>query len=103
MRADAGRCHLPCLLRHRTEIQDVDHEKAAGLGAVDRDRTTQGVDDREVEVADVVGRVTVVDCSVESFAALEAELGARPSPRYGRDVLMPAVVRRYGWSKNDLD
>jgi hypothetical protein len=84
----------PALLRHGSKLEDVDDEQIAGLGALDGDRAAQGMDDRHVEVADVLGRVVVVDRAVEPLAAVEAELGARSHRRHGRDVGVPAVVRR---------
>ncbi len=80
------------LLRHRAEVEDVDDEQVAGLGALDRDRTGQHVAAVELDVADIVRRVVVPDLGVGPLAALDADRRAGRDRRCGRDVRVPAVV-----------
>ena len=45
------------LSRQRADVEKVDHQQVAGLGAFDADRARQEVHDREIDVAHVVGRI----------------------------------------------
>ena len=47
----------PQALLQRTDIEQVDHQEIAGLGALDADRAGQEVHDRQVDVAHVVGGI----------------------------------------------
>ena len=82
----------PGLLRHRAQVEDVDHQQVAGLGALDLDGAAEHVGVGQVDVADVVGGVVVAELGVGPLAALDPELAARPYRGGRRDVGMPAVV-----------
>jgi hypothetical protein len=62
--------------RHRLVVLDVEevyHERVAGLGALDGDRSRQVVDLGEVDVGNIVGIVRVLRGSAGSAMAREGE------------------------------
>src|SRR5690606_38856195 len=87
---------LSRLLRDGADVEDVDDEQVAGLGALDRDGSAQHVAGREVDVAHVVGRVVVADLPVRPLPALDAELRAGTDGGGRRDVGVPPVVAGNG-------
>src|SRR5258705_3508807 len=84
------------LLWHRTEIEDVDDEQVAGLGALDVDRPGQHVRVGQVDVAHVVGGVVVTDLAVGPLAALDPDRLARANGDSGRDGGVAPGVAGYG-------
>src|SRR5215211_3732947 len=77
---------------HRAELQDVDDQQVARLGALDLDWAAEHVGAGEVDVADVVGRVVVAELGVGPLPALDPELTDWLHEGGTRDVGMPAVV-----------
>ena len=51
----------PKALLQRTDVEQIDHQQIAGLGALDADRTGQEMHDRQIDVAHVVGGIVVLD------------------------------------------
>ena len=47
----------PQALRQRADVEQIDHQEIAGLGALDADRAGQEMHDGEVDVAHVVGGI----------------------------------------------
>ena len=80
------------LLGDRAEVEDVDHQQVAGLGALDLDGAAEHVGVGQVDVADVVGRVVVAELGVGPLAALDPELAAGLHRGGTGDVGVPAVV-----------
>ncbi len=68
---DAG--EAPLVAPQAADIEDVDDENVAGLGPFDLDRAAQDVDDRQVDVADVVRAVVVLDLAVGPVLAFDPE------------------------------
>ena len=89
--AHAGQRPL-VLLVARVDLEDVDDEEVARLGALDAERAAEHVHAGERRVAHVVGRVVVLDRAVEPLAAVGAEHVARLDAHLRRDVWMPPVV-----------
>ena len=83
------------LLRDRADIEDVDDEQVAGLGALYGDRPAEHVHGRKWCVQNVIGGVVVVDGAVEPFAAMNAERVTGFDLYLGRDIRMPAIVANY--------
>ena len=82
----------PQALGQRADVEQIDHQEIAGLGALDADRAGQEVHDRQVDVADVIGEFVVLDEAAGPIIGLDDEVVARLDPRDHRDVRMPAVV-----------
>ena len=82
----------PQALLQRTDVEQVDHQQIAGLGALDADRAGQEVHDRQIDVAHVVGGIVVLDEAAGPVIGLDDEIVARLDPGHHRDVGMPAVV-----------
>ena len=80
------------LLRDRADVEDVDDEQVAGLGALHGDRAAEHVHPRQRGVEDVLRRVVVVDRAVEPLAAVDPEHVAGAHVDLRGDVGMPAVV-----------
>ena len=80
------------LLVAGVDLEDVDDQQVAGLGALDVERPAEDVHAGQRRVADVVGGVVVLDRAVEPLAAVRAEHVARLDAHGRRDVRMPAVV-----------
>jgi hypothetical protein len=76
----------------RTDVEQIDHQKIAGLRALDADRAGQEVHDRQVDVAHVVRRIVVLDEAAGPVDGLDDEVVARVDPFHDRNVGMPAVV-----------
>jgi hypothetical protein len=83
------------LLWDRADIEDVDDEQVAGLGALHGDRPAEHVHRRQRRVENIVGGVVVVDRAVEPFAAVNAERVTRFDLNLGRDIRVPAIVANY--------
>ena len=73
----------PQALLQRADVEQVDHQQVAGLGALDADRAGQEVHDGEVDVAHVVGGIVVLDEAAGPVIGLDDEIVARidPAPR----------------------
>ena len=82
----------PQALLQRADVEQIDHEQIAGLGALDADRAGQEMHDRQIDVAHVVGGVVVLDEAAGPVIGLDDEVVARLDPRHHRDIGMPAVV-----------
>ncbi len=82
----------PEALLQRTDVEQVDHQQIAGLGALDADRAGQEVHDRQIDVAHVIGGIVVLDEAAGPVIGLDDEIVARIDPRNHRDVGMPAIV-----------
>ena len=91
-REDAG--VAPFIALERTDIEDVDDEDVAGLGAGDLDRPEQMMAGRQVAVADIGGVVVVLDLTAGPVESLDDEIVARLHRHDRRDVRMPAIVQR---------
>ena len=87
---DAG--EAPLVAAQGADIEDVDDENVARLGAAHLDRAAEDVDDRQVDVADVVGTVVVLDLAVGPVLAFHPKRLARIDGDGGGDVRVPAVV-----------
>ena len=85
---------LADLLGYRPEVEDVDDQQVARLGALDGDRPGQHVTALSSDVAHVVGRVVVADLGVGPLPALDADRGAGLTVAAG-DVRVPPVVTRH--------
>lgn len=82
----------PQALLERTDVEQVDDEEVAGLGALDADRSGEEVHDRQVDVAHVVGRIVVLDEAAGPVIGLDDEIVAGIDPGHDRDIGVPAVV-----------
>ena len=82
----------PEALLQRTDVEQVDHQQIAGLGALDADRAGQEVHDRQIDVAHVIGGIVVLDEAAGPVIGLDDEIVARVDPRNHRDVGMPPIV-----------
>jgi hypothetical protein len=76
----------------RTDVEQVDHQEIAGLGALDADRAGQEVHDRQIDVAHVVRGIIVLDEPAGPVIGLDDEIVARIDPRNHRNVGMPPIV-----------
>lgn len=88
--------YVASLLRDRAQVEDVEHQKIARFRPFHGEGAGQHVGNRQVDVANVVGRIIVTDLAVGPFPALDTHLGTRFDRRHGRDVRVPAVVARHG-------
>jgi hypothetical protein len=84
------------LLRHRTEVKDVDDEQIARLGTLDVERPGQHVRMRQVDISDVVCGVVVADLPVGPFPAFDPNLLSWTDIGRWRDVGVPPVVTGHG-------
>ena len=82
----------PLALGLGADVEQVDHQQVAGLGALDADRAGQEVDDRQVDVAHVVGGIVVLDEAAGPVVGLDDEVVAGLDRGDHRDVGVPAVV-----------
>ena len=76
----------------RLDVQDVDLQQVAGLGAVDVHRSGQGVDQVQVGVEQIGGLGGGRYLHIEGIAGLHHDLFARVGGHGRRDVGMPAVM-----------
>ena len=60
----------------RADIEQIDHQQVAGLGALDADRARQIVHGRQVDVAHVIGTVVVLDITARPVEGLKDEIVA---------------------------
>ena len=67
----------PQALLQRADVEQVDHQEIAGLGALDADRAGQEVHDRQIDVAHVVGGIVVLDEAAGPVVGLDDEIVAR--------------------------
>ena len=84
----------PQAFRQGADVEQIDHQKIAGLGALDSDRAGQEMHDRQIDVAHVVGRIVVLDEAAGPVVGLDEEIVAGFDPGDHRDVGMPAIVDR---------
>ena len=85
----------PEALRQGTDVENIDNEEIAGLGAVDADRAGQKVHDREIDVAHIVGEFVVLDETSGPIVGLHHEVFARLDPLDDRNVRMPPIVDHF--------
>jgi hypothetical protein len=74
------------------DVEQVDHQQVAGLGALHAHRAREVVHRAQVDVAHVVGAVVVLDEATGPVECLEDEVVARVDPAGHRNVGVPAVV-----------
>jgi hypothetical protein len=74
------------------DVVDIDLQKIARLGALDRKGTAQVVHFGEIHVPDVVGGVVVLDLPAGPVVGLDPELVARLETLHHGNIRMPAVV-----------
>ncbi len=86
---DAG--IAPPLVVEHADVENIDDDDVAGLGTRHPDRPRQVVARREVDVADVVGAVVVVDLATGPVEALHTEGFAGLHFRDHRNVGVPTV------------
>jgi hypothetical protein len=84
------------LLITGVDLEDVDHQEVARLGAFDVEGPAEDVHAGQRRMANVVGRVVVLDRAVEPLAAVGAEDVSGLDRRDRRDVRVPAVVADQG-------
>src|SRR5579863_3728536 len=82
----------PEALLLRPNVEQIDHQEVAGLGALDADRPREEVHDRQIDIAHVVGRIVVLDEAAGPIVGLDDEIVARIDPRHDRHIGMPAIV-----------
>jgi hypothetical protein len=82
----------PRALREDADVENVDDQEIAGLGAMDADRPGQKVHDGKIDVADIVGGFIVLDESAGPIVGLHDEVFARLDPLDDRNVRMPPVM-----------
>ena len=82
----------PQALLQRADVEQIDHQEIAGLGALDADRAGQEMHDRQIDVAHVIGGIVVLDEAAGPVVGLDDEVVARLDPRHDRNVRMPAIV-----------
>ena len=82
----------PRIVRKRTDVEEVDHQKVARLRTLDADRTAEEMHDAEVDVAHVSGRFIVLDEPAGPVVALDDEILPRLHRGNHRNVRVPAVV-----------
>ncbi len=82
----------PQALLQRADVEQIDHQQIARLGALDTDRAGQEVHDRQIDVAHVIGRIVVLDEAAGPVVGLDDEIIARIDPLHHRDLWMPAIV-----------
>ena len=61
----------------RADVEQIDHQEIAGLGALDADRAGQEMHDRQIDVAHVVGGIVVLDETAGPVVGLDDEIVAR--------------------------
>src|ERR1700691_5405126 len=71
----------PKTLRHRADIEQVDDQKIAVLGAFDADRPRQKMYDRQIDVAHIVRGIVVLDEASGPVVSLDNKGVARFDPR----------------------
>jgi hypothetical protein len=74
------------------DLEDVDDQQIARLGALDAEGAAQDVHAGKGGVANIVRGVVVVDRAVEPLTAIRSEHVARLDAHHRRDVGVPAVV-----------
>jgi hypothetical protein len=74
------------------DVEQLNHQQVAGLGAFHAHRTRQIVHRGQVDVAHIVGAVVVLDESTSPVEGFENEVVTRLDPAGHRDVRVPAVV-----------
>ncbi len=84
----------PLVALERSDVENIDDQDIAGLGAGDLDRADQMMTGRQVAVADVGGVVVVLDLTAGPVEGLDDEVVARLDGDDRRDIRMPAVVER---------
>ena len=82
----------PQAFLQRADVEQIDHQQIAGLGALDADRAGQEVHDRQIDVAHVVGGIVVLDEAAGPVDGLDDEIVAGLDPLHDRDIGVPAVV-----------
>src|SRR5471032_2954856 len=73
-------------------IEQVDHQQIARFSAVNTDRAGEKVDDRQVDIADVVSGVVVLDETAGPVVRFQNEVVAGFDPERHWNIRMPAAV-----------
>ena len=74
------------------DVQQLDHQQVARLGALYTHRTGEVVHGGKVDIAHVAGVVVILDRAARPVVGLEDEIVARLDPAGHGNVRMPAVV-----------
>ena len=82
----------PRALRENADVENIDDQKVARLGAMHTDRSGEKVNDAEIDIADIVGGIVVLDEAAGPVIGLHHEIFAGLHPLDDRDIRMPAVV-----------
>ena len=82
----------PEALRQRADIEQIDDQQIAGLGAFHPDRAGQEVHDREIDIAHVVRGFVVLDEAAGPVVGLDHEFVPRLDPGNDGNVGMPSIV-----------
>ena len=82
----------PETLRQRADIEQIDDQQIAGLGAFHPDRAGQEVHDREIDIAHVVRGFVVLDEAAGPVVGLDHEFVPRLDPGNDGNVGMPSIV-----------
>src|SRR5579875_2720943 len=82
----------PAVMRKDADIENIDDEQVARLGSLDTDRTAQKVHDREIDIADILGRIVVLDETAGPIITLNNKIRSRFDSCHHRNIRMPAVM-----------
>ena len=82
----------PFIALQGADIKNVDHQDVAGLGPIDPDRSTQDVNNLQIDIFDVFGVVVVLDLAIGPVLAFDPEHITRIHRGHGRNLGMPAVM-----------
>jgi hypothetical protein len=82
----------PRALRENADVENIDDQKVARLGAMHTDRSGEKVNDAEIDIADIIGGIVVLDEAAGPVIGLHHEIFAGLHPLDDRDIRMPAVV-----------
>jgi len=75
-----------------TDIEQIDHQEIAGLGALYADRAGEKMHDRQIDIAHVIGGIVVLNEAAGPVVGLDDEVVAGIDPRDHRNFRMPAVM-----------
>src|SRR6185312_1660208 len=103
-REDAG--EAPGGSRQISQIEEIDDEQVAGLGAFDAEGSGEIMHFGEIDIAHIVGAVVILDLAAGPVEAFDAELVARLEHLDHGNVGMPAIMRlHFGdfWRPRQID
>jgi hypothetical protein len=76
----------------RSDVENVNNEKVAGLGAFNTERSAEDVDTRERGITYIIGRVIVSNSAVKPLTAVCPENVPGLDRDIGWDIRVPAVM-----------